>query len=128
MDGTVLVVDDEATIRDLLRAFLEEEGYEVATAASGQEALDLAAVAAPALVLSDVLMPGMSGPELCAALRRSGCAAPVVLMSASYRPDGAADAACGYSGFLAKPFDLDELLRSVALHAGRALTAVAMGV
>lgn len=118
MAGTILVVDDEPAIRELLRAFLEEEGYDVVAASSGDEALRQVTAAAPAMLLSDVAMPSMSGLELCAALRRRGFGLPVVLMSASYQPDVADEYAVHCDGFLGKPFDLDELLRLVARYAG----------
>lgn len=125
MAGTILVVDDEAPIRELLRAFLEEEGYEVATASCAGEGLDRVETERPALVLSDVAMPGMSGLQLCATLRGRGARVPVVLMSASYEPDPAAERACGCDGFLSKPFDLDELLRVAIRHAGLPAPALA---
>jgi two-component system response regulator MprA len=126
MSGYVLVVDDEVCIRELLRAFLEEEGYAVETAANGAEALDRVAVQPPALVLSDINMPVMSGPELCRALQARWLAAPVVLMSAGLCDDTVAGLN-GAAGFLAKPFDLDELVstveRLVPYYAGLAVVA-----
>jgi CheY-like chemotaxis protein len=118
MAGTILVVDDETTIRELVRAFLEDEGYEVATAACAAEALGRVEAEKPALVFSDVAMPGMSGLELCASLRGRGNRVPLVLMSASYGPDLGDERVVGCDGFLSKPFDLDELLRVAIRYAG----------
>jgi CheY-like chemotaxis protein/signal transduction histidine kinase len=82
----VLVVDDEPLQRKLLRVHLVGLGYEVAEAADGAAALDALRAAAPDAVLSDVLMPGMDGFDLCRAIRAEpGLAAlPVVLMSSHY--------------------------------------------
>lgn len=118
MSPQILVVDDEATIRDLLRAVLEDEGYEVATASGAGDALAALATLEPALVLSDVAMPVVSGLELCRRIRARGGRVPVVLMSASYAPDPADEHACGADGFLSKPFDLDQLLQTVTRYAG----------
>lgn len=110
---TVLVVDDEPAIRDLIVAVLEDEGYRALGAGSGRLALELLPVERPDLVLMDVMMPEMDGRE---ALRRMRAAPgldqiPVVLMSAAFAPDRVG--LC-IAAFLPKPFDLDELLDTIA--------------
>lgn len=104
----ILVVDDEESIADLLAEFLTSEGYRSVVAHSGREALLCALRERPALILCDWLMPGMSGTQFLAELRRRPVTAhvPVVMMS-SMRPDRR-----NFPGipFLAKPFELDDVL------------------
>src|SRR5258708_11899257 len=77
----ILVIDDEAAIRDSLRMTLEYEGYEFLGAATGQEGLALAEREAPDLVLLDVKMPGMDGIEVLERLRSMNESLPVVVVS-----------------------------------------------
>ncbi|HEU0114812.1 MAG TPA: response regulator [Thermomicrobiales bacterium] len=100
---TVLVVDDETAIRQLLRFALEDEGYRVQIAASGAEALAAVAREPPDLVVSDIWMPHMDGLILAGRLRRLGI--PVILMSAVATAIDLPDVP-----LLCKPFDLDRLL------------------
>lgn len=113
--ATVLIVDDEECIAQLLGEFLESVGYHVLLAGNGRAALTLARVFLPALVLTDMVMPEMDGPELLDALRASPKTRniPVVLMS-STRP---ATRALREVPFIAKPFDLDVVLDQVVRHA-----------
>lgn len=115
MAGTILVVDDEAPIRELLAAVLEESGYRVLQAVHGKQALDLVSRERPDLVLCDVMMPVMNGVELCARLK-AATDLPVILMSAAAKRTAAAAARA--DAFLAKPFDLDlvDMLVSRYLH------------
>ena len=109
---TVLVVEDEPAIREVVAEVLREEGYRVVVAADGRAGLELLAWERPDLVLMDVMMPELDGRE---ALREARARpdlppVPVVLMSAAValgRDDPPVDA------FLPKPFDLDNLLTLV---------------
>ena len=110
---TILVVEDEEPIAELLRAVLEDEGYRVITAADGREALERLAEARPALVLSDVMMPHLDGRALARALQADPAhrVLPLVLLSAL----GAASVAgVPHAAFVAKPFEVDGLLATVA--------------
>ena len=110
----ILVIDDEAAIRDSLRMTLEYEGYEFLGAATGQEGLALAEREAPDLVLLDVKMPGMDGIEVLERLRNMNEALPVIVVSGhgtirprSRRPKkGAFD-------FIEKPFASERVLVSL---------------
>jgi CheY-like chemotaxis protein len=84
MAATILVVDDTPLNVKLLADLLGTKGYRTVTAASGPEALEKLAAEAPDLVLLDVMMPGMSGYEVCAAIRTDPAHAmlPVVLVTA----------------------------------------------
>ncbi len=83
---TALVVDDDPHIRDLVARVLRRHGYDVRTAADGTEALAEVARDVPAVVVSDLVMPGMSGLELAGRLRAAAVPLPVVLFSASADP------------------------------------------
>ncbi len=110
--GDVLVVDDDLFIRDFIQATLQSEGYGVATAANGQEALQWVRTHQPAVVLLDLSMPVMNGWQFQQQLREQGSPIPVVFMTAGYHAEEEA-VRHGAAGHLAKPFELDELLRIV---------------
>lgn len=113
---TILIVDDETDIADLLRIALESAGYRVATAYNGQNALDVLAEmeTKPDLVITDYMMPLLDGPEMVRAMKASGYAdTPVILMSAV--PDAALKAYPGlFDAVLHKPFLPDALVVAIA--------------
>ena len=112
--ASILVVDDDASVRALLRDLLECEGHEVRTADDGFAALRAVSAARPDCVVLDVMMPGMDGHEVLARLRTldGGASLPVVMLTAAADD---ANAWRGWSGgvdyFLGKPFDAEVLLR-----------------
>ncbi|MBM4429905.1 MAG: response regulator transcription factor [Chloroflexi bacterium] len=112
---TILVVDDDSQVRALCVQALASEGYEVACARDGQEALLRARETSPSLAIIDVLMPGMSGIELCQSLRARGLAGLPILFLTAKRDiaDKAAGFAVGADDYLTKPFDIRELLMRV---------------
>jgi CheY-like chemotaxis protein len=110
---TVLVVDDEPAIREIVAALLEEEGYLVRHAKDGLEALTTIDDDCIDLVVSDVVMPGLDGASLVRKLRHRGHLMPVVLMSAVY-----ADVDLPGVRFVPKPFEIDRLLGTVASALG----------
>ena len=106
-----LVVDDEENIRLVLRTLLKKHGYEVATAGSAEEALEVLEGEPADFVLADVRMPGMSGIELCAELERRGFGGTVIVMSAFGSVDLAIEAMkAGAYDYVSKPFKQDEVL------------------
>ncbi|WP_437538566.1 response regulator [Sorangium sp. So ce726] len=110
----VLVIDDEPAIRETLDTFLSFEGYEVATAASGEAAVEQVKGEPFDLVITDLRMPGMGGDETLAALKRIHPNVPVIVVTA-YASDEAATR-CSKEGALwivRKPVELDDLLRLV---------------
>src|SRR5579864_5766328 len=110
----VLVIDDEAAIRDSLRMTLEYDGYEVIGAATGQEGLALAEREAPDLVLLDVKMPGMDGLEVLERLRNMNEALPVVVISGHGTIGTAVEATKkGAFDFIEKPFASERVLVSL---------------
>ena len=115
----ILVVDDEPVIREVLRASLAAEGYEVHSAENGPEALELLEQEAIDLVLLDVMMPRMSGYEVCRSIRQNHDLEdlPVIFLTARSRP---ADRLTGFSeganDYLAKPVARGELVARVKTH------------
>lgn len=110
----ILIVDDDPTIRSILEALLEDEGFDPVTAANGQEALRMVADDRPSLILMDLMMPVMSGVDAVRVLKEDPQTAdiPVIAMSAGFIlresiEDLLAD------GIIAKPFDLDALIASI---------------
>jgi CheY-like chemotaxis protein len=111
----VLVVDDESNMRFLIRMILESAGHEVVEAAHGAAALDRVKESRPDVMVTDLMMPVMSGRELVARLRADPETAslPIIVVSAnSSLVATAADAVLG------KPFDADALVAAVGLLAG----------
>lgn len=117
MRHTILVGDDEAVLRALVRATLSSAGYDVLEAADGDEALELARSARPDLIVLDLMMPRRSGLEVLRELRADPelAATPVVMLTARTRAaDREAAAEAGADRFLAKPFSPRKLARIVA--------------
>lgn len=109
---TILVVDDEQPIRELLTLILEGEGYKVACAADGNEALRVANSTAHDAILLDLKMPGMDGTEFAKRYRLTGGHAPIVVITAARAAESEA-AEVDLCAYLAKPFELQVLLDSV---------------
>jgi CheY-like chemotaxis protein len=116
----VLVVDDEADVREVIADFLELLGCDVHTAANGREALDNLARARPNLILLDYMMPVMDGRTFGMALRRQRPYAevPIVLMTAFPQADDVGQE-IGAMACLRKPFDMDELAHIVESVTGQ---------
>jgi CheY-like chemotaxis protein len=113
MSPLVLVVDDDPDILEAVSEILEGEGYRVARAANGAEALARVEAERPGAILLDLVMPVMDGFAFARTLRaRAGAPVPVVVISADGSPDRAAD--LDAYAYLAKPFDVDALLARVA--------------
>ena len=110
--NTVLVVDDDTSILDTVSAILSGEGYDVVSAATGQEAFAAVARKQPLLILLDMRMPVMDGWAVARSLREQGITVPIVVMTAAESAKRWADEV-GAEGYLAKPFGLDELLSTV---------------
>jgi CheY-like chemotaxis protein len=114
----VLVVDDSAPIRDLVRLVLEGEGYAVQEAADGAAALGRVRAAPPGVILLDLEMPGLDGPGFLTSYRAGpGPHAPVVVMTATPEPARWATA-LGAAGWVGKPFGVAQLCAVVARLAG----------
>jgi two-component system NtrC family response regulator len=118
---TILIVDDEKNYLLVLSAVLEDEGYEVLTALSGQEALNIHKTSDLDLILTDMKMPGMSGIELLESIKSIDPDLPVIMMTAHGTVDKAVEAMQkGAYSYILKPFDNDRLIiyvkKAVAMY------------
>ena len=116
--GRVLIVDDEPEVRQVLREFLSGQGYEVALATNGSEALAALEVdSAGALVLLDVSMPGMDGVEALRRIVADHPAVPVIMVTANADIGVTSKLlAMGAVDYIPKPFDLDYLDQAVSVQ------------
>jgi len=121
-----LLVEDERPIVESLRYALEKEGYDVLEAADGSEALELARAKSPDLVLLDIMLPGMSGFEVCRILRKESSVPILMLTARSDEPDRVVGLDLGADDYITKPFSMREVLARVraALRRSQAATAV----
>lgn len=108
----VLIVDDEPDIRATVSAMLEIEGYDVAEAANGAEALQAVQDHLPDVILLDMRMPVLDGWGFAAELRRRGHHTPIVVMTAA-RDAAHWAAEIAATAFVAKPFGFDDLITAV---------------
>lgn len=114
---SVLVVEDDVDLASLMALVLADAGYRVRTAPEGGAALQRVAEEMPGLILLDMRMPGMNGWEFARQFRAlHGRAAPIVVVTAAENARARA-AEVEAEGWLAKPFEIDEVLRMVAGHA-----------
>ena len=113
--GSILIVDDESGIVDVLSAVLTDEGYRVEGAAHGQDALDKIAEGHPDLMVLDLEMPVLDGADTLRALRADEARSRLPVLMMSGLTESIVKRRCrGYQAFLRKPFTLDELLATVA--------------
>jgi DNA-binding response OmpR family regulator len=109
MSQTILLVDDDESLRQVISQYLAQEGYRVISAGSGAEALKLFYSERPGAVLLDLMMPGMDGWEVCARLRELSDA-PILLVTArTSQEDKLRGFRLGIDDYLSKPFSLAEL-------------------
>ena len=109
----LLVIDDEANLRHTVSYALRQEGYEVLTAADGDEGLAVFRQAAPDLVILDVMLPGQDGFEVCRRLRRESDVPVVMLTARDTELDKIVGLEIGADDYLAKPFSMRELIARV---------------
>ncbi|HIF9294556.1 TPA: response regulator [Photobacterium damselae] len=115
----LLVVDDEPVNLQILNNFLRLEGYRVLTAESGKQALELVQSHKPALILLDIMMPEMSGYEVCSQLRQqyTPLELPIMMLSALGQvKDRVKGFECGANDYLTKPFNKEELTARIKAH------------
>lgn len=109
----ILVVDDNANIRDLVQQVLQIEGHKVAIARDGLEALQRHAALLPDLVLCDVNLPGIDGWEVCRRIKAERDVPVILVTVRAERADIERSAAAGADDHLPKPFDLYDLLQRI---------------
>ena len=122
MSRTILVVDDKASVRNLVREYLEAEGYRVVTATNGREALYAARQEKPDLILLDIMMPQMSGYDFIRAYRKERETPIIVLTAKLDETDKVLGLELGADDYVTKPFGMKELaarINAVLRRAGR---------
>jgi DNA-binding response OmpR family regulator len=128
---TVLVVDDEDTVREVVGQYLTRDGYRVLSAADGREARDLFEREQPDLIVLDVMLPGIGGLDLCRAIRARS-AVPVILLTArTQETDRIVGLELGADDYVTKPFSPRELVarvRAVLRRATREEPAAAIAL
>jgi DNA-binding response OmpR family regulator len=123
--GKILIVEDSRTQAEYLRAILEDEGYNTALAMNGNEALEQIAVDRPMMVLTDIIMPGMDGYELCCRIKQDTKSSdiPVILVTRLFNPEDVIKGlASGADDFIIKPFEPDYIhsrIRAILSHLGK---------
>jgi CheY-like chemotaxis protein len=112
---TIVIVDDEFGLADVLEATLSDVGYRVFTASNGAQGLEVMAEHPPDLAIVDYMMPLLDGPGLLRAMHADPRLASLPIILVSAMPEAVVRARCpGYSAFLRKPFGFEELLALLA--------------
>ena len=120
MDKTVLIVEDERAIVEILKFNLEREGYKTLEALDGETGLALARSGDPDLILLDVMLPKLNGFDICAALRRDGSAVPIIMLTArEEETDKVFGLEAGADDYMTKPFSMRELMARVKANMRR---------
>ncbi|TYQ30709.1 PleD family two-component system response regulator [Pseudanabaena sp. UWO310] len=113
---TILVVEDTPSEQDLIVSYLDEGGYNVVTATNGQEALKKIGDKKPNVVITDLVMPGMSGLELCRSLKKNDDTKDIPVVACTSKDqelDRLWGMKQGIAIYLTKPFSRDDILRAV---------------
>ena len=110
---SVLVVEDDPNIRELLQLYLEKDGYNVTLAADGGQGLEAFRAKQPDLVLLDVMMPVMDGWAVCKAIRAEGHTPVIMLTAKSETDDKVTGLKAGADDYITKPFEMKELLARI---------------
>jgi len=113
MSPTILIVDDEPAVSDLLAYNLRKSHYEVLTAADGLEAVRLARASRPDLVLLDLMLPGMDGLDVCRELRKTGDLPIIMITALGEETDRVVGLELGADDYVTKPFSVRELLARI---------------
>jgi DNA-binding response OmpR family regulator len=122
----VLIIEDEPNMVLGLKDSCEYEGYEVAVARNGKEGLEKATNEKPDIILLDVMLPVMSGLDVCRTLRRRGIETPIIMLTArGQETDKVVGLEVGADDYVTKPFSIKELLARVRAHLRRAAKQVA---
>ena len=120
MGKTVLIIEDERPIVEILKFNLVREGYDTLEALDGLEGLEIARTKDPDLILLDVMLPGMNGFDICAALRQEGFTVPILMLTAREEErDKVFGLEAGADDYITKPFSMHELLARVKANIRR---------
>ena len=120
MEKTVLIVEDERAIVEILKFNLKREGYETMEALDGETGLKLALEGDPDLILLDVMLPKLNGFDICAAIRKAGRVTPVIMLTArEEETDKVFGLEAGADDYITKPFSMRELIARVGANIRR---------
>ncbi|MCW3489705.1 response regulator transcription factor [Dethiobacter alkaliphilus] len=115
----ILVVDDDEDIREIISLYLQKEGYQVSCAKDGHEAVQMALLDNPDLIILDIMLPGLDGIEVCQEIRKK-LSAPIIFLSCRSSPlEKSMGLTAGGDDYMSKPFDAVELLARVKAHLRR---------
>lgn len=120
MSDSVLVVEDDSQLNQLVGAYVELAGYAYRSALDGQSALRCAREQTPALVILDIMLPDMDGFEVCRKLKSepATAAVPIVMLTALCQAESRNKGLqCGASAYMTKPFDPDDLIAAIRKNA-----------
>jgi DNA-binding response OmpR family regulator len=116
---TILIVDDDTDIREIITLYLEKEGYHLLSAINGQQALAYALSTPLDLIILDMMLPDLDGIEICQELRKK-ISTPIIFLSCKSTPhDKSIGLIAGGDDYMSKPFDAMELLARVKAHLRR---------
>jgi len=116
---TILVVDDDMDIREIITMYLEKEGYHVVLAINGNEALNLAFSVNPELIVLDMMLPDLDGIEVCQQIRKK-LSTPIIFLSCKSSPsEKSMGLIAGGDDYMGKPFDAMELIARIKAHLRR---------
>ena len=121
----VLIVDDDPNINQLIKLYLEKEGYETETAERGDDALNLFKKNPPQIVLLDLMLPGMDGYQVCREIRHDSDVPIIMLTAKDETFDKVLGLELGADDYMTKPFDPKELIARIKAVMRRTQTAVA---
>lgn len=115
----ILIVDDDYDIQEILKVYLTKEGFEVLTAADGKQAVDLAGIFKPDLIILDILLPKLDGFDVCQEIRKT-LSVPIIFLSCKDQEyDKIVGLTIGADDYVTKPFAMGELLARVRAHLRR---------
>ncbi len=124
----ILIVEHDDSIKSGLENILRNEGYEIRSAKSGQEGYQVAKESDPDLIILDLMLPGMSGLEICKRLRDEGMKTPVIILTAkAEESDKVLALELGADDYVTKPFSVRELIARVRAHLRREEVITASG-
>ena len=115
----ILIVDDDNDIRDIIHLILEGEGYEVSELADGHSINSAVDHFHPDVILLDVMLGDMDGRDICRELKFAPGteSIPIIMVSASHKQEVLKDGGCRANDYLAKPFDIEDLIQKVGFYA-----------
>jgi len=116
---TIMIVDDEHMIVDVIRAYLEKAGFKVVSASSGRDALTVFDRTSPDLIVLDLMLPDIKGEEVCRTIRRKSRVPVIMLTAKATEDDEVTGLGLGADDYITKPFSLRQLMARIQSHLRR---------